>query len=52
MSELATKRCKPCEGGVAPYNAQQVRELLKQLKGWIIESGRSGLSSAIIASRA
>ena len=40
MSELAKKRCKPCEGGVAPYNPQQAAEMLKQLKGWLVESGR------------
>jgi 4a-hydroxytetrahydrobiopterin dehydratase len=40
MSELVRKRCKPCEGGVAPYNAQQTQEMLKQLKGWIVEGGR------------
>ncbi|MEK6244107.1 MAG: 4a-hydroxytetrahydrobiopterin dehydratase [Pseudomonadota bacterium] len=40
MSELAARRCKPCEGGVAPYNAQQTKEMLAQLKGWIVEDGR------------
>jgi 4a-hydroxytetrahydrobiopterin dehydratase len=40
MSDLTTKRCKPCEGGVAPYSADEAREMLKQLKGWVIEDGR------------
>jgi len=40
MSELVKKRCKPCEGGVAPYDAAQVKELLKQLKAWIVEDGK------------
>ncbi len=40
MSELATKRCKPCEGGVAPYTDAQAEELLAQLKGWIVEEGK------------
>ena len=40
MDELTKKRCKPCEGGVAPYNEAQTREMLKQLKGWIVENGR------------
>ena len=40
MSDLARKKCKPCEGGVAPYNAQQTKDLLKQLKGWIVEDGK------------
>ena len=40
MSELTKKRCKPCEGGVAPYNPQQTAEMLTKLKGWIVENGR------------
>ena len=37
MSGLAAKRCKPCGGNVAPYNALQAAEMLAQLKGWIVE---------------
>jgi 4a-hydroxytetrahydrobiopterin dehydratase len=40
MTDLAKQKCKPCEGGVAPYNDQQAKELLKQLKAWIIEDGK------------
>jgi 4a-hydroxytetrahydrobiopterin dehydratase len=40
MTDLAKQKCKPCEGGVAPYNEQQAKELLKQLKAWIIEDGK------------
>ena len=40
MTDLASKKCKPCEGGVAPYSAQQAHDMLKQLKGWIIEQGK------------
>jgi 4a-hydroxytetrahydrobiopterin dehydratase len=40
MSSLAAKHCKPCEGGTPPYNETQVKEMLKQLKGWIVENGR------------
>ena len=40
MSDLAKRKCKPCEGGVPPYTEQQAGELLRQLKGWIIENGR------------
>jgi 4a-hydroxytetrahydrobiopterin dehydratase len=40
MTDLANRKCKPCEGGVPPYNAQQAKEMLKQLKGWIVEDGR------------
>jgi len=40
MSELASRKCVSCEGGVAPYSAAQAAEMLKQLRGWIIEDGR------------
>ena len=40
MSDLVKKHCKPCEGNVAPYNADQTKEILKQLKAWIVEDGK------------
>jgi 4a-hydroxytetrahydrobiopterin dehydratase len=40
VSDLATRRCRPCEGGTAPYSTEQARELLAQLKGWILEDGK------------
>jgi 4a-hydroxytetrahydrobiopterin dehydratase len=40
MNDLVKKHCKPCEGGTVPYNAQQTKEMLKQLKAWIVEDGK------------
>jgi len=40
MNDLLNKRCKPCEGNVAPYDAEQTKEMLKQLKAWIVEDGK------------
>lgn len=37
MNELARKKCKPCEGGVAPLGADEVRPLLKGLQGWALD---------------
>jgi len=34
MDALAQKKCKPCEGGVAPLTADEIALLLKRLKGW------------------
>lgn len=35
MTDLASKRCVPCEGGVAPLNAEATKKLLKELApGW------------------
>ena len=39
-SDLAARKCKPCEGGVAPYTEPQAKAMLGQLKGWIIEEGK------------
>ena len=33
MSELASKHCVPCRGGVPPLKAQALRDLAKQLGG-------------------
>jgi 4a-hydroxytetrahydrobiopterin dehydratase len=32
--DLATKKCKPCEGGVSPLTPAEAADLLGQLKGW------------------
>jgi 4a-hydroxytetrahydrobiopterin dehydratase len=34
MSELAAKKCVPCQGGVPPLKEDQVRPLLAQLDQW------------------
>ncbi len=39
MNELARKKCVPCEGGVAPLTAKQVRPMLKGLEGWALDGG-------------
>ena len=39
MNTLSEKRCKPCEGGVAPLDEQAAQALLKQLDGWQISGG-------------
>ena len=40
MNPLATKKCKPCEGGVKPFTPQEAQTLLKDLKGWSVENGK------------
>jgi 4a-hydroxytetrahydrobiopterin dehydratase len=39
MNDLARKKCKPCEGGVAPLTPQQVAPMLKGLQGWALDAG-------------
>jgi len=43
MSELTSKKCTPCEGGVAPLARAQAQDLLKQLQPqWqLAEDGKS-----------
>jgi 4a-hydroxytetrahydrobiopterin dehydratase len=36
MSDLAARRCKPCEGGMAPLSPAQAQELLRQVSGWTL----------------
>ena len=40
MNPLAQKKCKPCEGGVKPFTAEEANKLQKDLKGWALESGK------------
>ena len=34
VCDLASKQCKPCEGGVPPLSQDEINKLLKQLDGW------------------
>ena len=40
MTELARRKCKPCEGGVKPFTPAEAAQLLKDVKGWAVESGK------------
>lgn len=34
MSDLASKSCVPCRGGVAPLKGEELTKLQKQVSGW------------------
>ena len=34
MSDLADRKCTPCEGGIDPLDRDRVDELLDQVAGW------------------
>ena len=37
MSELATRKCKPCEGGTPPLSREQAGSLLAQIsRAWVL----------------
>lgn len=34
MSELSSRQCVPCRGGVPPLQGEEITNLLVQLRGW------------------
>jgi 4a-hydroxytetrahydrobiopterin dehydratase len=36
MSDLASKTCAPCHGGVPPVKGTELDDLLKQVAGWSV----------------
>ena len=36
MSDLASKRCVPCTGGVPPLKGEALQSLQKQVEGWSV----------------
>lgn len=34
MSQLASRECVPCRGGVPPLKGEEIQKLLSQLQGW------------------
>ena len=39
MSNLASKKCVPCEGGTPPLEGEKIQEYLKQVEGWELKEG-------------
>ncbi len=37
--DLVSRKCKPCEGGVAPMTDGEIRSLLGKLSGWAYRDG-------------
>ena len=43
MNDLANKKCVPCEGGIPPFNSEEIHKYLKQVDGWqVIEDKLDG----------
>ena len=34
MSDLANKKCVPCEGNIPAFNAEEIHKYLKKVDGW------------------
>lgn len=40
MTDLLSKKCVPCEGGVPPLTADQIAEYLPQVPGWEVQGDK------------
>ena len=38
MSELADKKCVPCEGGISGLDLSEIHKYLKKVDGWDVKS--------------
>ena len=36
MNDLLNKKCKPCEGGIMPFNISEIHKYQKKVDGWNI----------------
>jgi 4a-hydroxytetrahydrobiopterin dehydratase len=36
MDELLKKKCKPCEGGIVPFDTSEIHKYQKKVDGWNI----------------
>ncbi|HVT17703.1 MAG TPA: 4a-hydroxytetrahydrobiopterin dehydratase [Thermoanaerobaculia bacterium] len=37
MTDLTSKKCQPCEGGIAALRGEELERLHAQLQGWTVE---------------
>ena len=40
MSDLADKKCVPCEGGIPPFDTSQIHMYLKKVDGWDVKKDK------------
>ena len=38
MDDLSKKKCVPCEGGIPPFNTDEIHKYLKKVDGWDVKS--------------
>ena len=51
MSELATKTCVPCKGGVPPLKGAELQKLLKQLTKWKVVEEHHLTANGVVRNR-
>ena len=37
MSDLLNKKCKPCEGGILPFDISEIHKYQKKVDGWDVK---------------
>ena len=40
MSNLANKKCVPCEGGTLPFDTTEIHKYLKKVDGWDVKNDK------------
>ena len=40
MSDLANKKCVPCEGGIPAFEIGEIHKYLKKIDGWDVKSNK------------
>ena len=48
LKTLAQKKCKPCEGGVAPFTTEQAEQYIAGLKAWKLAEDRLSISAQYV----
>ena len=38
MTDLASKKCIPCEGNIPPFDQSEIHKYLKKVDGWDVKS--------------
>ena len=41
MSDLADKKCIPCEGGIPPFDRSEIHQYLKKIDGWDVKNDKN-----------
>ena len=41
MSDLADKKCVPCEGGIPPFDVAEIHKYLKKVDGWDVKKNKA-----------
>ena len=43
MNDLLNKKCKPCEGGVLPFDINEIHKYQKKVDGWNVKKNEKNI---------